>query len=138
LDFSGPFENGKPLLDKPVENEWVCVKDTFSVARDYSPKTKDMFKFCVAFRGKTTATGTYKQRLENPYKIALIILVQDKQGKEYTVATEVIDFNPEIIVRDFNAWSTAFGESSYGGAYMLPIKLNEISTIRMRLSKIDS
>jgi len=29
LTFTGPFENEKPLLDKPVENDWVCVEKAY-------------------------------------------------------------------------------------------------------------
>jgi hypothetical protein len=138
LTFAAPFENNKPLLEKPVENDWVCVDGAFSDARDYTPKTQDMFQFSFRFRGETTKKGTPQQKLVDPYKIALLISMRDKQGKQYTARDEVVAYHPEVLSHVLGGFTTTYGENTYGGVFTLPIKLKDASNIQVRLTRVSS
>lgn len=138
LKFTGPFENDKSLLDKPLENEWVSVgKNVGCIVFDESSKSQDLFQIYFDFSGEKTKG--WQRHLVNPYKIAFAVFIKDDRGEEHAVVDKVVDYDPGTYELQLGGGLThGGGESSYGGVFKLPVKVKDASAIRVQLSKVSS
>jgi hypothetical protein len=129
-EFDGPLASNRNLIEKPYHNSWVCVDHITIEQRSYQNSSDASFGIYCSF----AKDSPERDKSEDSYKLCLKVVMKAKDGREFLVAHRVQENKPTY--HQFGNDITRY-RPIIGGSYHLPVKLEDIVHVYVRVSRID-